>query len=264
MKLCAAIIAYDEADRIERCLASLQGVDEIVVVMDPRTQDDTERIARRFTDRILKREFDSYSGQRQWADEQTSGDWILSVDCDEVVPRSLMEEIQTTLRAPAFQAYRIPHLDYMFGRWIRFGGWQPQYHVRLYRKGQFRWDRTIHEKVVVEGGLGTLTQPILHFAHGRVDDWVRKMAHYTTLEAEALQRIGQRVGLLNILFEPPAYFGYKYFVQQGWRDGFHGFTLACLLACYRLVRNLKAWDLQQARSGPRDPVDRPPLPPRAS
>ncbi len=262
MKLSASLIAFNEAHRVERCLESLRWVDELVVVVDERTTDATPEIARRYTDRVFLRPFTSYSDQRQWADQQTTGDWILSVDCDEVVPVNLAEEIQAALASPRYDAYRVPHLDYMFGRWIRHGGWHPQYHVRLYRRGKFRWDLTIHEKILVDGTVGTLRQPILHFAHGRVEDWVGKMAAYTTLEAQAMQKAGRRVGWTNLVLEPPLYFSYKFIVQQGWRDGLHGLTLALLLGCYRLVRNLKAWDLQQAARAPKEPEDRPPLGPR--
>ncbi len=258
MKLSATIIARDEAHRIARCLEALRWVDEIVVVVDEATTDDTAAVARRYTDRVLTRAFTSFPDQRDWADAQAMGEWILSVDCDEVVPTALAEEIRATLAAPRCDAYRVPHLDYMFGKWIRHGGWYPQYHIRLYRRGAAQWQRDIHERVTVSGALGTLTQPILHYSHARVADWVNKMARYTTTEAEALHRAGKRVGLGRALVEPFLYFGYKYIVQQGWRDGAHGLVLALLLGVYRLLVYLKAWDLGQAAQGPRERGDCPP------
>lgn len=258
MRLSATIIALDEADRIVPCLDSLRWADEIVVVVDDRTRDGTEAIARRYTGQVFRRGFAGYADQRQWADDQTTGEWILSLDCDEVVPRALAEEIRAALARPEFVAFRIPHLDYMFGKWIRHGGWHPQYHVRLYRKGVARWGRSIHERVSVEGRAGTLANPILHYAHARVSDWVDKMARYTTVEAEEMHRAGTRMGVARILLEPPLYAGYKLMVQQGWRDGLHGLALALLLGCYRLVRDLKVWDLHQAARGPREPGDCPP------
>jgi glycosyltransferase involved in cell wall biosynthesis len=254
----ATIIASNEGHRIARCLDSIRWVDEIVVVIDDRTTDDTAAVARRYTERIFVRPFEGFSAQRQWADQQASGEWIFSIDCDEIVPPELAEEIQQELQAPRFDAYRIPHLDYMFGKWIRWGGWYPQFHTRLYRRQAARWQRDVHEKVALDGPLGTMRYPLLHFSHGRLDDWVNKMGLYTTIEAQAMQQSGAPVGVARILFEPPLMFGYKYFVLQGWRDGMHGLALALLLGCTRLIRNLKAWDLRQAARGPVETPDRPP------
>lgn len=254
----ATIIAHNEGHRIARCLDSIRWVDEIIVVVDDRTCDDTVEVARRYTDRVHVRRFEGFSAQRQWADEQAKGDWIFSIDCDEIVSADLLDEIQRELKAPKFEAYRIPHLDYMFGKWIQWGGWYPQFHTRLYRRDKASWARDVHEKVSIEVPVGTLQNPLLHFSHGRVDNWVNKMSLYTTIEAQAMQRAGAPVGAMRILLEPPLMFGYKYFVLQGWRDGMHGLALALLLGCTRLVRNLKAWDLRQAARGPVESPDRPP------
>jgi glycosyltransferase involved in cell wall biosynthesis len=258
MGLSVVLIAHQEAHRVSRCLESLRWAEEVIVVVSEQTTDGTAEAARRFTDRVFVRKFEDFPDQRGWADRQALGEWILSVDCDEVVPEGLAREIQETLTSPRFQAYRVPHLDYMFGRWIRHGGWYPQYHVRLYRRGAARWDREVHEKAVVAAPLGTLRHPILHYSHGRVSDWVAKMARYTSLEAEAMRQAGVHMTLPRLLAEPALYSGYKYIWQQGWRDGAHGLALALLLGCYRLVRNLKLWDLQQSQRGPAEPDDCPP------
>lgn len=264
MKLSAVLIAHNEAHRIARCLDSVRFADEIVVVVSATTTDESETIARRYTDRVFRREFKGFSDQRQWADQQATGDWILSVDCDEVVPEGLAAEIRAVLAAPRHSGYRIPHLDYMFGRWIRHGGWYPQYHRRLYRRGAAQWTRDVHEYVTLPGDLGTLEHPILHYSHARVSDWVNKMARYTTLEAEAKVAAGRRPSAWRTLLEPPLYAGYKYVYQQGWRDGWHGLALALLLGCYRLVSHLKHWDLHQAAKGPKEAPECPPRTSRSS
>lgn len=257
MRVSAVLIARDEAARIARCLESLRWVDEVVVVVDDATRDDTERLAREAGARVFVRAFDSFSGMRAFADEQASGDWVLSVDCDEVVSAPLAAEVRGVLDSP-HTAFRVPHLDWMFGRWIRHGGWTPQYHYRLYRRGRAQWARPIHERVEFEGTIGTLREPLLHFSHLRVSDFVNKMARYTTTEAEANLAAGRSTNVLRMLAEPPLYFGYKFVWQQGWRDGMHGFVLAVLMATYRLLVHLKTWDLVQAKRGDRESRECPP------
>ena len=258
MGISATVLAHNEAHRIAGCLDSIRWVDEIVVVVDSQTTDATAEVARRYTDRVLSRPLQSFSDQHRWADEQCAGEWILSVDCDEIVTEALREEIRRELAAPRCDAYRIPHLDYMFGKWIRHGGWYPQYHTRLYRRGSSQWQNDVHERVQVRGTIGRLRQPLLHFSHARVEDWINKMARYTSVEARNLYDAGQRTNLLRLLFEPPLYFGYKWIVKQGFRDGMHVFVLATLMGCYRLLRNLKLWDLQQSARGPRESKECPP------
>ena len=228
------------------------------MVVDDSSVDDTESIARRFTSHVSRRAFTSFSDQRRYADGLASQDWVLSIDCDERVSDALAAEIRAAIETTRFIAYRVPHLDYMFGRWIRHGGWHPQYHTRLYRRSAARWERPIHERLHVEGPVGTLRESIQHFAHLRVDDWVRKMARYTTAEAESHVAAGERTTVLRALFEPAGYFLYKYIVQLGFLDGAHGLALASLLSNYRSVMHWKWWDLQQSQQGPKESPDCPP------
>lgn len=254
MRITATLIARDEGHRIARCLESLGWVNEIVVVVDDRTVDDTVAVSRKFTEHVHVRPFEDFAQQRQWALDQSTGEWILWVDSDEVVTPELASEMREAVTRVGAVAYRTPRQDYMFGKWIRHGGWYPQYHVRLFRRTAGRWTAPVHERFQVDGEIGTLQHAMLHFSHERVADWVAKMDKYTTPEAEQLAASGKRVTWWQLLVEPPAYFGYKYLVQQGWRDGMHGLVLAGLLGCYRLVRNVKWWDLQQQKERSPDPT----------
>lgn len=258
MSVTVALIARDEAARIERCLASVAWADEIVVVVDDRTTDATAEIARRHTPHVFIQRFESYPRQRQSAQSHARGEWIFWMDCDEVVSADLAAEIAATLRQPTCNGYRVPRRDYMFGRWIRHGGWYPQYQLKLHRREAASWTRDVHERVEVPGPVGTLTSPTLHYSHARVRDWIAKMADYTDLEARTLHAAGARTGIVRILCEPPLYAGYKLFVQQGWRDGMHGWALALLLGSYRLMRHLQLWDLQQSARGPQESDTCPP------
>ena len=121
--------------------------------------------------------------------------------------------------------------------------------------------------VLASAGLSAMSFPgkavppeksIQHFAHLRVDDWVRKMARYTTAEAESHVAAGERTTVLRALFEPAGYFLYKYIVQLGFLDGAHGLALASLLSNYRSVMHWKWWDLQQSQQGPKESPDCPP------
>lgn len=250
--IAAVLIVQDEAHQLRDCLATLAWADEIVVV-DGGSRDGTADLARALGGRVVERTFTDFADQRNFALAQATAEWVLMIDADERVTENLRDEIREAVRRPGCDAYRVPHLDYMFGRWIRHGGWFPQYHLRLARRSGARWDRPVHEVLTVDGKVGTLREPLLHFAHADVRDFIRKLNRYTDDEVER-QWAGRRPPWWRVLWEPPLYFAYKYFVQSGWRDGGHGFILAQLMAFYRFSRLAKAW----TRSRPAEDRSAPP------
>ena len=259
MTVGVALIACNEAHRIDRCLESVRWADEIVVIVDDRTTDDTAARAHARGAQVVQRAFTDFSEQRNCAQDRLGTVWSMWMDCDEQAPPALAAEVRAAVADTRHAAFRAPRLNCMFGRWIRHGGWYPQHHIRLWRRDRARWAGRVHERPRVEGSIGTLRTPMLHYSHATVADWVEKMARYTSVEADEQFEAGRRIGLVRGLLEAPAYAAYKYVWQQGWRDGGHGVALASLLGCYRLLRNLKWWDLQQRAGVTREP-ECPPTP----
>lgn len=245
MKLSVVIITKNEERNIRECLETVNWADEIIVV-DSFSTDNTVEIARGYTDKVFQRAFTNYADQRNFAASLASCPWILVVDADERVTPDLKAEIQQVLSDNSFSGYRIPHLDYIFGKPIRHGGWYPQYHVRLYRKDMGRWEGEVHEKVILEGKVGCLRNPLIHYSHLRIANFLHKLNQYTSVEADYLYRRGQRTNILKLIFWPPVVFVYKYFYRLGFLDGFHGLVLAVLLACYHFVKHAKLLELQLA------------------
>jgi len=84
MKLSACIITKNEQDMIERCLKSLNGVDEIIVV-DTGSTDDTIKIAERYATVYTDYKWnDDFAEARNYALSKATGDWIISIDADEM------------------------------------------------------------------------------------------------------------------------------------------------------------------------------------
>src|SRR5262249_18377406 len=147
MKITAAIITLNEEANIQRALESLGWADEIIVV-DSGSTDRTVEIARRFTDKVIVKDWPGYSAQKNFAAAQASNDWIFSLDADEELSTPLISEIATLKRAvEAEQAsvigsssaqrlnvagYEMPRLCRYMDRWIKHSGWYPDYKLRLY------------------------------------------------------------------------------------------------------------------------------------
>ena len=243
-KLSVTIITKNEEKNMQACLTSVAWVDEIIIV-DSFSEDRTVEIVRKFTDKIFLKKFTNYSEQRNFADEKTSNPWILALDADERVTTELKEEIIKLINddQSRHDGYNIPRLDYMFGKSIKHGGWYPQYHVRLYKKKKTRWKNKVHEKAYVQGEIGYFKNPILHFSHLKISNFIKKLDQYTSIEAEELYKEGYKPNLFRLIFWPFIVFVYKYIYKLGFLDGIHGIVLSTSLAYYHFAKYAKTWEL---------------------
>lgn len=242
MKLSALIITRNEEDNIQGCLESVRFADDIVIV-DAFSTDQTVELCRAYTDRIYQREWDNYSSQKNYGHTMCHHDWILSIDADERITPPLIAAIGQAIEQSEAVAYTIPIRDWMFGRWIEHGSWPRQQHVRLYRKAHATWVSTVHEKLIVDGPIGRLSQPLLHFSHTSIARFISKLNQYTDAEAKQWFEHGVRKSWPVIILSSLRMFWLQYFYYQGWRDQGHGFILAVLMAVYHFVARVKLWEL---------------------
>lgn len=246
-RISVAIITKNEAADIGDCLDSVRGwVDEIVVV-DSGSGDGTPDICRARGARVIDTpDWPGFGLQKNRALAACSGDWVLSLDADERVGPALREEILRAVSSGAHVAYRMPRLSSFCGREMHHSGWWPDYVLRLFRRdaGRFTDDR-VHERVVVEGAPGTLTQPILHKAIVEIEESLDKMNRYSSEGAAAAHARGKRAGLGRALASGFWAFCRTYFVQRGFLDGKHGFVLALLNAEGTFYRYVKLWLREQ-------------------
>lgn len=248
-RLSVAIITKNEAADIGDCLDSVRGwVDEIVVV-DSGSSDGTQEICRAKGARVIETaDWPGFGVQKNRALAACSGDWVLSLDADEQVPAALRDEILAAVAKSEHAAYRMPRLSSFCGREMRHSGWWPDYVLRLFRRdaGRFTDDR-VHERVVVEGAVGTLTQPIRHRAIVEIEESLDKMNRYSSEGAAAAYARGKRAGLGRALASGFWAFCRTYFLQRGCLDGRHGFVLALLNAEGTFYRYVKLWLREQRK-----------------
>jgi glycosyltransferase involved in cell wall biosynthesis len=244
-KLSVTVIARDEAENIARALESVTWADELIVV-DAQSTDQTAAVARRFTDRVVVREWPGYIAQKNYAASLARHDWILSLDADEVVTPALAEEIRTTLaEAPAAAAYRMPRVTWHLGRWIRTTDWYPDYQLRLYDRRAARWaGRYVHESVTVDGSIGALRSELQHYPYRNISDHLETIDRYTTYAARQMRESGQRSNILQIAGHPPLAFLRNYLARGGIRQGTAGFVISTLNAYYVFLKFAKLRELQ--------------------
>jgi len=260
-KLSVTIICKNESENIGRALESVRWADEVIVV-DSESTDDTVRVARRFTDRVIVRAWPGYIEQKNYAASLATHDWILSLDADERVTPVLRDDIRSALTAESgAAAYRMPRVTWHLGRWIRTTDWYPDYQLRLYDRRASRWvGKYVHEGVSVNGSIGSLRGEIEHFPYRSISEHLETINLYTSYAARQMSENGQRGGLLQIAGHPPLAFLRNYIAKGGIRDGVPGLIISTLNAYYVFLKFAKLRELQRTASVEPEPEHEPRTP----
>ena len=187
MKITATIITLDEERNIARAIESLRCCDEILI-LDSGSTDRTVELAANLGARVIEAGWRGYAGQKNWAAEQATHDWILSLDADEALSEALEAEILNLKKSgPRFDAYTMPRLARYLGRWIYHAGWYPDRKIRLYDRRKAKWvGDFVHESVRSQGHVGNLESDILHFTCDSLSEHLKTLDRYTTLAAQEL------------------------------------------------------------------------------
>jgi len=246
MRITVFIISYNAEKTIERSLRSVQWADEIVV-MDSYSTDRTVEICKRYTNQVSLRKFTDYADQKNFVLSQATSEWVLSLDTDEEVTEDLKSEILKIIETPgALEGYRIPRRSFIFGREFKYSGTQDDRPIRLFRKDRARFEQPIHEIVRIDGKIGVLTTPLLHYTYDTVSDYWERFNRYTSLEAEFLKDRNHSLTWLDLAARPPLTFLRLYCLKQGFRDGWEGFLFCFLSATYVFVKYAKFGEIKPA------------------
>jgi glycosyltransferase involved in cell wall biosynthesis len=252
-RLSVAIIAFNEESNLAACLRSVAWADEIVVV-DSGSRDATREVARAHGARVIETaDWPGFGAQKNRAVDACTGDWVLALDADERVELPLREAIVRALEQPAFDVYAMPRRSTYCGRFIRHGGWWPDYVTRLFRRGTARFSEArVHERLVTDRPVGRLAAPLTHYSFRSMDQVIGKMNRYSTEGARMLAGRGRAPGLAGAIGHGLAAFLRTYVFKLGFLDGRYGFLLAVSNAEGSYYRYVKAMLAAETR---RDDVE---------
>lgn len=248
----ALVIAKNEAHNIAACLQSVRWASERIVV-DAQSTDRTVELAEQGGARVLVRPWPGYGPQKNFGIEQAMNEWVLIVDADERVPEVLAREVQTVLVAgvPAdVAAFEVPRRNFFYGRWIHGGGMYPDYQIRLIRRATCRYDDTkLHERLLCQGRVLRLSNPMDHHTMPTVGHHARKIVAYSTLGAAEKLKRRSRVTATQIAGHHLGTIAKTYIVRGGWRDGVHGLVVALFAGMFTFLKYAKAWESIAAGDG---------------
>jgi glycosyltransferase involved in cell wall biosynthesis len=246
MTVSVVVITKNEEANIERCLASVSWADEIVVV-DSGSTDRTVELARRFTPHAYVEAWQGFGRQKNLALARASGDWVLSIDADEWVSEALREALRSAAHERSHVAFRMPRSSSFCGHFMRHSGWWPDHVTRFFRRGKARFsDDLVHERLLVDGSVGTLRAPLMHESYRTLEQVIDKMNLYSSLAARELHASGRRASTLSALGKGFWAFIRTYFLRAGFLDGREGLMVAVATAESTYYRYLKLMYLCEA------------------
>ncbi len=251
--LSVVVNVCNEAHLLKDCLDSVRWADEIVIT-DMMSDDGSAQVYREYTDRVY------LVPRRPILDEvqatgiaQATKDWVLNLAPDERVSSALAGQIRRIINGSEQEvAYRLPFKDFIFGKWIRYTGWQSNREVglvRLFRRGSAEWQTAVHSQPLIDGPTGRieyderLDNAVIHINYTNVEQFIEKMNRYTTAEARSRLNDGKHFRWPKLFYHPLVDFWRRFVRGMGYRDGLHGLILSVLMAIYGELILVKMWEL---------------------
>lgn len=236
----AIILSHNSEDSIAKTLQSLSWCDERIVI-DDDSADSTKKIVQKYKSQFFLRKLHGdFAAQRNFGLEKAKGDWVLFIDSDEIVSPALAAEIKKSVKIDCAGFY-IKRQDTMFGRTLHFGETGNVRLIRLARKDAGTWMRTVHEVWDVKGIVGTLENPLDHFPHPNVAQFISEINIYSTLNARYFHSQNVHVKWWHILAYPAGKFFVDYVWLGGFRDGTPGAIVAITMSMHSFLTRAKLW-----------------------
>lgn len=246
-KITLLIPTKNEAERISKCILSAEKLVNEIIVIDSYSTDETVNIAESLGAKVIKREFDNYSNQKNWAIPQASNDWILLLDADECLTNELYKEIEgliTSGNLDKHNAYWVYRQNHFFGKPINYSGFQKDKVIRLFNKNKCNYVKKVHEQLIVDGKISFLKNKLYHNTYRGFDFHIQKLSHYAKLQALDYDKKTSKLNLYHFIVKPGFRFFKHYVIQQGFRDGVPGIILSFLGSYAVFLRYVKLWMLR--------------------
>jgi len=225
----AVIITYNEERNIERCLQSLVHLTDDIVVVDSFSRDNTEAICRKYHVNFIKRKWEGYGPTKNLGNSYARYDYVLSLDADEELSEELIKEIRNEFSNSTYDCYELPRKSNFCGKWLNYGHWNPESHIRIFRKDKVYWDSSpVHEKLCLpkDATVKKLKGAILHYTIYSLEQYDQKNEKYSTLAAERLFNAGKKPGFIKLYISPFYRFFHSYILKLGFLDGYYGYVIA--------------------------------------
>jgi len=249
-KISVVINTLNEQKNIQKGIESIRWADEIIVC-DMQSSDETSSIAKKLGAKVVSHKKEEYVElARNFAISKASNEWVLVLDPDEEVPRTLSDRLmQIASRMKEIDYVRIPRKNIIFGKWMKASMWWPDFQIRFFKKGKVKWTDKIHRPPEVLGeGIDIREEEklaIVHHNYENISEFLIRMIRYTKVQAEELKKEQYIFDWRDLIKKPLGEFLGRFFANRGFEDGLHGLVLSLLQAFSQLIVYLRMWEMEK-------------------
>lgn len=232
--LSAVIITLNEERNIGRCIQSLQGIADEIIVVDSFSNDATESICKSLGVKFVKHQWEGYVKQKQFANDLAANDLIFSIDADEAVSPELAQSILKIKELDANKkVFSMNRLMNYCGKWIRHGGWYPEYKIRIFDRRFVNWTGgQVHETLSIPDDFETvrIDGDLYHYSFYSEAEFRRQTEKFAHMSAEDAIAKGKKGTVFEAYFHCFWRFVRDYVFKAGFLDGKIGFRIGLINA----------------------------------
>lgn len=248
--LSVVIITYNEEKNIERCIKSIYSIADEIVVVDSFSTDLTESICQKYKVRFIKNKFDGHIEQKNFAIEQATHQYVLSLDADEALSEELQQAILTIKSNTAFDGYVFNRKTSFCEKWVNYCGWYPDKKLRLWNKTKGKWGgMNPHDKVIMQPSASIKHIPldILHYSFNSIDEHFKQIDYFTDISSKAAFEKGIKSNYFKVYYKSIFKFFRDYILKLGFLDGKTGFIICKNSAYAKYLKYHKLMQLHQKK-----------------
>lgn len=237
----AVVLTKNEEKNLKDCFQSVKWCDEIIVV-DDYSNDQTVKTAKKMGAKVFSRRLEGdFAAQRNFALQQAQGEWVLFVDADERVTNQLATEVKQAIEGEKVNGFFLKRQDFFGGKPLKYGETANVRLLRLGRKGVGKWQRRVHETWEIKGAVGDLKEPLLHYPHPTLTEFLEEINFYSSLNAQEFLKEGRRASLIHIIAYPLGKFLQNYILRFGFLDGTPGTIIALMMSFHSFLTRAKLY-----------------------
>lgn len=239
MPLSVVIITKNEAHIIGTTLQSLQGLTDDIIIVDSGSTDATIEICKKFNAIIIETTWDGYGQNKNKGIDAAKYNWILNLDADEAIDAELKAAIMQLELNDEETVYNFKFKNFFCNKWIRFGEWAGDKHIRLFNRNKVRWNTAaVHEGLMLGNKTKVVMLPgnILHYTTQHIDEYIGKTIAYARLNAQKYHLQGKQASFFKLRMAPGFTFFQHYILRLGFLDGWEGYLIAKTTAWYTFLK----------------------------
>ena len=251
IKISAVIITLNEEQNIGRCLESISGIADEIVVVDSGSTDATESICRKHNVKFILHPFEGHIEQKNFAVTQCTFDYILSLDADEALSPQLYKSINHLKSHWQNDGYTFNRLTNYCGKWIHHCGWYPDSKLRLFKKGKGKWaGSNPHDRFILNDvkNSGKIEGDLLHYSYYAIEDHIRQVNNFTNIAAMSAYNEGKRSSIMKMIVRPKIRFIRDYILHLGLLDGYYGLVICRISSHATFIKYVKLYELQKKKA----------------